>query len=101
MSFSAAVLGEPRFGAGDETLESRLFRPDELPWGDIAFPSVTIALEQYLRDPGRGQGPVHLASAAAPAAGLRVARTWIYAANRRSRARGCGKRLIFGGKCLN
>ncbi len=61
--FFRGSLGERRFGVGDETLETRLFLPQDLPWSEIAFPSVTIALEQYLRDPGCGQGPVHLASA--------------------------------------
>ncbi len=61
--FFRGALREPGFGAGQETLESRLFLPAEVPWTDIAFPSVTIALEQYLRDPARGLGPVHLATA--------------------------------------
>lgn len=61
--FFRGTLAEPVFGAGEETLESRLFAPAELPWAEIAFPSVTIALERYLADPDRGRGPVHLASA--------------------------------------
>jgi ADP-ribose pyrophosphatase YjhB (NUDIX family) len=61
--FFRGTLPEPRFGAGAETLESRLFLPDELPWPEIAFPSVTIALREYLRDDSRGLGPVHLAAA--------------------------------------
>jgi ADP-ribose pyrophosphatase YjhB (NUDIX family) len=61
--FFRGRLTEPVFGAGDETLESRLFPPAEVPWSEIAFPSVTIALERYLTDDRRGDGPVHLASA--------------------------------------
>ena len=61
--FFLGTLGEPRFGAGEETLETRLFAPEEIPWSDISFPSVTIALEQYLRDPLRGKGPLLLTSA--------------------------------------
>ncbi len=61
--FFRASLAEPVFGAGEETIESRLFDPAELPWSEIAFPSVTIALERYLADPQRGDGPVHLATA--------------------------------------
>jgi hypothetical protein len=61
--FFRGRLSEPRFGAGEETLEARLFQPAEIPWTEIAFPSVTIALEQYLRDPSGGEGPVHLATA--------------------------------------
>jgi ADP-ribose pyrophosphatase YjhB (NUDIX family) len=61
--FFRGTLREPRFGAGEETLEARLFAPLELPWQEIAFPSVTIALEQYLRDQDPGGGRVHLATA--------------------------------------
>lgn len=61
--FFRGRLSEPKFGAGDETLESRLFTPAQLPWPEIAFPSVTIALERYLADTRGGDGPVHLATA--------------------------------------
>lgn len=42
-----AHLAEEAFSAGPESLEVRLVRWDEIPWQDIAFPSVTWALEQY------------------------------------------------------
>ncbi len=65
--FFRARLHEPVFGAGVETLESRLFAPADIPWGEIAFPSVTLALEHFLSDSrgtgAHGNGPVHLASA--------------------------------------
>jgi ADP-ribose pyrophosphatase YjhB (NUDIX family) len=61
--FFRGSLAHPAFGAGEETLEARLFLPTELPWNDMAFPSVTIALEQYLREQAGGPGPVHLAAA--------------------------------------
>lgn len=48
--FFTGTLARPEFGAGSETLETRLFAPAEIPWGEIAFPSVRIALEQYLAD---------------------------------------------------
>ncbi|MBI4574879.1 MAG: NUDIX domain-containing protein [Planctomycetes bacterium] len=38
--------GEAR--ALDETLEVRWVAPDELPWGELAFPSTGHALEDYL-----------------------------------------------------
>ena len=46
--FFAGTLHEPKFGAGDETLAAALFTPDEIPWDDIAFPSVRIGMEQFL-----------------------------------------------------
>ncbi len=45
-----ARFAEPGFGVGEESLEVRLFRPDEIPWPEIAFPSVRFALERYLDD---------------------------------------------------
>jgi ADP-ribose pyrophosphatase YjhB (NUDIX family) len=60
--FFRGSMIDAAFGAGAETLESRLVPPGELPWTDIAFPSVAIALRQYLAD-GAGAGPVHLATA--------------------------------------
>lgn len=46
--FFAATLGTREFGEGIETLETRLFLPGDLPWGELAFASNRIALEQYL-----------------------------------------------------
>jgi ADP-ribose pyrophosphatase YjhB (NUDIX family) len=46
--FFEAIMAEPAFGAGDETLETRLFEPEEIPWPEIAFESVRIALKAHL-----------------------------------------------------
>ena len=40
------ISGQP--GGGDETLEARIFRPDEIPWQEIAFSSTRDALRDYL-----------------------------------------------------
>ncbi len=37
----------------EECLEARWFTPDEIPWGELAFPSTRAALREYL-DPGSG-----------------------------------------------
>ena len=42
-----ASLPEPNFGVGEETQEVALFAWDDIPWGDIAFPSVHWALNHY------------------------------------------------------
>ena len=47
----AAGGTEPRFAAGEESLEVGLFEWDRIPWGDIAFPSVHWALNAW-RDLG-------------------------------------------------
>jgi ADP-ribose pyrophosphatase YjhB (NUDIX family) len=51
--FRARFNGLPVFGAGPESLEVRLFDPDEIPWDEIAFPSVHWALNAW-RDLGAG-----------------------------------------------
>ncbi len=55
--FTASLLGD--FGAGDESLESALFRQEEIPWSEIAFRSGKFALEKYFEDAGRNNG-VHM-----------------------------------------
>lgn len=48
-----ATLVRPDFAAGPESLEVRLFDWDEIPWADIAFPSVHWALKDWLRVRGQ------------------------------------------------
>ena len=40
-----ATLNSPEFSAGEESLEVELFDWDEIPWNDIAFPTVHWILE--------------------------------------------------------
>jgi ADP-ribose pyrophosphatase YjhB (NUDIX family) len=40
-----ATLNSPEFSAGEESLEVQLFDWDEIPWDDIAFPTVHWILE--------------------------------------------------------
>jgi ADP-ribose pyrophosphatase YjhB (NUDIX family) len=42
-----ATLAEPGFSAGPESQEVALFDWDEIPWHDLAFPSVKWALDEY------------------------------------------------------
>ena len=61
--FFKGHLAQPEFGAGSETLETRLFSPAEIPWEELAFPSIRIALEQYLEDSRSGNVAVRLSAA--------------------------------------
>jgi ADP-ribose pyrophosphatase YjhB (NUDIX family) len=61
--FFEGVMAEPVFGAGDETLETRLLSPADIPWDDIAFLSVRIALEHHLSSRDTGNRSVCLATA--------------------------------------
>jgi ADP-ribose pyrophosphatase YjhB (NUDIX family) len=47
--------GSPVFGAGPESLDVRLFALDEIPWDEIAFPSVHWALNAWRQT---GAGPL-------------------------------------------
>lgn len=42
-----ARLAAPHFGAGAESLEVKLFAWEDIPWTELAFPSVLWALNQY------------------------------------------------------
>lgn len=41
------TLSEPVFGVGLESLDVRLFDWSEIPWDELAFPSVTWALQHF------------------------------------------------------
>jgi ADP-ribose pyrophosphatase YjhB (NUDIX family) len=62
--FFRARLLEPGFGAGVESLETRLVDPADIPWHDIAFPSTTFALRQYLADRAAGLEAHHVTTLA-------------------------------------
>jgi ADP-ribose pyrophosphatase YjhB (NUDIX family) len=61
--FFEGRLLRPEFGAGSETLETRLFGPEDIPWPALAFQSIRIALEQYLEDGRSGSRVVRLSAA--------------------------------------
>lgn len=53
--FRAGFQGPAQFRAGDESLEVRLFAWDQIPWDDIAFPTVRWALDAWRQ---AGPGPL-------------------------------------------
>lgn len=55
-----ATLIDGTFGIGTESLESRLFYPDEIPWQQLAFPSIERTLQLYLTDCKTGHFPLHI-----------------------------------------
>lgn len=60
--FYRARLTAPHFAAGEESQEVLLFSWDDLPWDDLAFPSVVWALENARR----GGGPFFTEAPATP-----------------------------------
>jgi len=57
--FFRATLRTPEYGAGTESLEAELFRAEDIPWSEIAFPSTDYTLRRYLEDRAAGQEPYH------------------------------------------
>ncbi len=51
-----ARLATPEFAAGPESLEVRLFAWDDIPWDDLAFPSVRWALDAWRATAGQQLG---------------------------------------------
>jgi len=57
--FFRARLIDGVFGAGIESLETRLVDPADVPWDDLAFPSNREALEAWLADRRAGREDHH------------------------------------------
>jgi len=49
-TFFRAELVDNRFCAGDESLEVKLFNQAEIPWSELAFPTVGRTLEYFFAD---------------------------------------------------
>ena len=71
--FFEGRLLQPEYGAGSETLETRLFSPEDIPWPELAFQSIRIALEQYLANGRSGNVEVRLSVAPRYHPGVRPA----------------------------
>ncbi len=54
-----ATLSTPSFGAGYESLAVALYRIEDIPWSEIAFPSVEFALRRYIEDQSLGVERLH------------------------------------------
>ena len=55
-----AHLVDSNFHPGDESLEVRLFKEEEVPWDNLAFPVIRETLKAYFRDRSRGFFPFHI-----------------------------------------
>lgn len=60
--FFRADLLDMSFGAGNESLETRLFSEADLPWDAIAFSAVRDTLRHYFEDRRQGRYPLHCAT---------------------------------------
>lgn len=57
--FRASMRAGQRARAGDETLETAFVPVEDVPWQQLAFPAVSIALRLYADDLQRGEHRVH------------------------------------------
>lgn len=55
-----AELIDGKFGAGEESIECRLFEEADIPWDELAFPSVERTLRHYFSDRKINEFPMHL-----------------------------------------
>jgi len=55
-----ARLKDGQYGVGQESLETELFDRSEIPWEELAFPSISFSLERYFHDLDRGANDFHL-----------------------------------------
>jgi ADP-ribose pyrophosphatase YjhB (NUDIX family) len=53
--FYLAKLIEPKYQAGVESLEVQLFSEKDIPWNELAFPTVRKTLEWYFQDKRLGR----------------------------------------------
>jgi ADP-ribose pyrophosphatase YjhB (NUDIX family) len=58
VNFRGRLL-DGKFGAGAESLQVGLYEASQIPWNQIAFPSIEFALRSYLEDRRTGQEAVH------------------------------------------
>ena len=61
MLYRGALL-DGQYAPGHETLETKLFKFDEIPWDDLAFVVIKHALELYLEDCKRMDFRIHEAN---------------------------------------
>ncbi len=53
--FYRGELAEPIFGPSSESSEVALFSEDDIPWDELAFPVIELALNYLLEDRKTGQ----------------------------------------------
>lgn len=55
-----AELQDGTFGVGPESLETALFSEDEIPWNDLAFPTIARTLRYFFEDRKKGSFPFRM-----------------------------------------
>ena len=73
--FFRAELSDLDFAAGEESLEVRLFHEHEVPWNELAFPTIGKTLKQYFIDRQVSAFPVRMSDISFPARSPRRGRS--------------------------
>jgi ADP-ribose pyrophosphatase YjhB (NUDIX family) len=55
-----AHLANGDYGAGSESLEAKLYRPEDIPWSELAFPVIHEILKLYCGDLVTGEFPFRM-----------------------------------------
>jgi len=58
--FYRGTIVDGKFGAGQESLESQLFSENEIPWAELAFPTIGLTLKRYFNDRKIGVFETHI-----------------------------------------
>ena len=58
-SFYRATIDDDSFGAGEESLDVKLYGLDEIPWDLIAFETVKIALNAQIEKDANDESPIY------------------------------------------
>ena len=58
LMFRADLVGD--FAAGPESLEVALFEEHEIPWGELAFPTIERTLRHFFADRSEARFPLHV-----------------------------------------
>ncbi len=58
--FYLGHLVDNEYGAGEETTETKLFHMDDIPWKELAFPTIERALSLYIEDFKTNNFPVRI-----------------------------------------
>lgn len=57
--FYRADVVDGKYGVGVESLETQLFDEQDIPWNELAFPTIYRTLKHYFKDRKINQFPVH------------------------------------------
>lgn len=58
--FYRGTVVDGKYGAGLESIETQLFTESDVPWSDLAFPTIGRTLKRYFSDRKTGEFNIHI-----------------------------------------